>query len=90
MPLYDYSCSDCEHTFTKNLRMAENKKPESEPCPSCGKSNTISQQLLSAPALGNSINMGLRKHDSGFKEVMEKMHAGVPGSKLKNSDSSLF
>lgn len=90
MPQYDYQCTSCEHTFSKNLRMADNKLPESEPCPSCSSTNTVTQQILGAPSLGNPVTMGIRKHDSGFKEVMEKMHAGVPGSNLKNSNSSLF
>lgn len=70
--------------------MADHLEPESKPCPECGTDNSITQQIINPPGFGNAIRMGVRKHDSGFKEVMEKMHKGVPGSKLKNPDSPLF
>lgn len=90
MPTYEYGCSSCEHNFTKLLKMAERTQPESQPCPECGTENSITQQIINPPGFGNAIRMGVRKNDSGFKEVMEKIHTGVPGSKLKNKDSSIF
>lgn len=90
MPTYDYSCSSCEHIFSKLLKISERSIPESNACPSCGKDNSVTLQIFSAPSLSDPIRMGLRKHDSGFKEVMEKMHRGVPGSELKHKDSSIF
>lgn len=32
----------------------------------------MKQVFTKAPALGDSVRLGIRKHDSGFKEVLQK------------------
>ena len=90
MPIYDYSCSKCEHTFVAQKSIADRKQPESDPCPSCGAASCVTQQILTAPGLGTPIGLNLRKHDEGFKEIMTKIDKGVAGSQLRNSNSSIF
>ena len=36
MPIYEYSCADCEHTFELVQKMTD---PAPESCPGCGGSN---------------------------------------------------
>ena len=36
MPIYEYSCADCEHAFELVQKMSD---PEPEACPSCGGPN---------------------------------------------------
>jgi len=36
MPIYEYSCADCEHVFELVQKMSD---PDPETCPSCGGSN---------------------------------------------------
>ena len=36
MPIYEYSCADCEHVFELVQKMTD---PAPENCPSCGGSN---------------------------------------------------
>ena len=33
MPIYEYRCSDCEHTFEKLQQLSD---PDPEECPGCG------------------------------------------------------
>lgn len=85
MPFYEYKCSDCEHEF-KQLNKIDNRKvPETEPCPQCKKEGTVSLMIAGAPGLSDPIRLGVRKVDSGFKEVLQKIHNGVAGSTLNKS-----
>jgi len=44
MPMYDYECKACGHTFETIARV-----DETPPCPSCGKSET--ERLMGAPMI---------------------------------------
>jgi len=41
-----------------------------------------------APAMGDSVRLGLRKPDNGFKEVLQKIHSRSPGSVIKDNSST--
>ena len=45
MPLYEYQCTKCKHTFEKIMKFSD---PPVTKCPECGGKV---QQLLSAPAI---------------------------------------
>lgn len=41
------------------------------------------EQYHSAMApVGDSVRLRIRKPDNGFKEVLQKIHSGTPGSRL--------
>lgn len=82
MPLYDYQCSSCNHTFTEMYRIADRNKPEGDPCPSC-QSHTL-QLVIGSPAMGDSVRLGIRTHDDGFREVLSKIHSSTYKSNLNN------
>ena len=82
MPLYSYKCNHCSHEFETVLKIAEMHQPSQEPCPSCGLTGHVIKTILGAPSLGDSVRLGIRKPDQGFKEVMQKIHANNPGSNL--------
>lgn len=84
MPFYDYKCNDCNAEFKKTLKIADRNIPETEPCPSCNKEGVVFMKI-GAPVLSDSIRMGLKKNDGGFKEVIQKIHNGVSGSTLDKS-----
>lgn len=84
MPFYEYACDSCSHEFSKSLKIADRKIPEESPCPSCGKPSSVYQKV-GAPILSDNIRMGLTKNDNGFKEVIQKIHNGIPGSTLDKS-----
>jgi len=85
MPLYDYKCSQCEHTFTKSSSIADRKIPVESPCPECGQEGTISQ-LIGAPGIGDPHRMGRIKPPSGFNEVLRNIKKGNPGSTINIRD----
>lgn len=85
MPYYDYGCSSCENRFNKFNKIDNRKLPEDEPCPHCGTNGSVSLLILGAPIPSDSIRLGLKKPDSGFKEVIQKIHNGVAGSTLNKS-----
>lgn len=81
MPLYDYACSKCDYEFRDLLRVDDRKIPETKKCPSCNKKGVKIQ--VGAPAIGDSVRLGITKPSSQFKEVLQKIHENTPGSKLK-------
>ena len=82
MPLYDYNCKICDHTFTLKRMIADRLLPEGDPCPSCG---TTSLQLkIGTPGVGDSVRLGIRTVDNGFREVLSKIHESQPKSNLNN------
>lgn len=85
MPTYEYQCEKCEHYFTQYLSISRMKEPEGQPCPNCGEV-AIKKVMFTAPALGDSVRLGIRRPDDGFKEVLQKVHAANPGSRI-NTDS---
>jgi len=36
MPIYEYGCAECEHTFTEWASVYDRKIPCLEPCSECG------------------------------------------------------
>ncbi len=84
MPNYDYRCKECEHTFEEFLRMADRNKPCRKPCPKCGKTKCIEQYLPSSPALCDPVRIGVRKPDSGFKEVISKIKRAHPRNNMRD------
>lgn len=85
--LYDYECKSCKTLFSKSLKLSDRLVPVREPCPVCNNTGHIHQVILGAPAIGDSVKLGLIKPDSGFKEVLQKIHEKTPGSKLKSNSN---
>lgn len=86
MPIYEYQCKACEHYFTEKHSMDDMYLPQGKPCPSCDRLQ-VQKILTGAPGIGDTVRMGLRKPDDGFKEVLQKIHEKTPGSRLKDSSS---
>lgn len=84
MPLYTYKCEHCAHEFEAVLKIAEMHQPVQSPCPKCGVEGHVQKTILGAPSIGDPVRLGLIKPDSGFKEVMQKIHAANPGSNLNS------
>ena len=89
MPLYDYSCKKCGHTFEANRKISERDDTASLICPECATTGEI-ERGVSAPLVAYSIaTNGYGKNIGGFKEVLQKIHARAPGSQLDKSSSYL-
>ncbi len=83
MPLYDYHCSECYHQFEVKLPMAENSLPTKNSCPNCFTEGTVSQFLEHAPAMGDSVSLGIVKPDRTFqREIIGRMKKEIPRNHL--------
>jgi len=82
MPVYDYLCTKCDHRFDKFLKMADMHLPTEQPCPDCQGDGTVNKTLAGAPPIGDTVRLGLRKHDNGFKEVLQRIGAANIHSNL--------
>lgn len=85
MPLYDYKCSQCGHSFTQSSTIANRKIPVESPCPECDKHDTISQ-VIGASNIGDPVRMGRIKPPAGFNEVLRNIKKGNKGSTINIRD----
>jgi predicted nucleic acid-binding Zn ribbon protein len=80
MPTYDFRNKDTGEVFEMFMKIAEKEQYL--------KDNTnIEQALLTAPAFtGDHVAI---KKDTGFKEVLQKIHEKTPGSQLNTISSQI-
>ena len=84
MPTYVFKNTETGEIFEKNLKMSEfdNYKVQ----------NPTHQRYYDSdnvPAMADPVRVGVRKPDSGFKEVLQKIHEKTPGSTLNRSSSQI-
>lgn len=85
MPIYVYSCQQCNGLFEKMMRMADYAVPLDEPCPQCGVVGSIQQQLT-APNFCQSTVMGKTRVPAGFTQVLDRIGAANPGNTLNQTN----
>jgi putative FmdB family regulatory protein len=73
MPLYDYRCSKCNHTFEQFQKIDDRNKPTRKPCPKC-KKNKVELALFGVAAICDPVRIGVKKHDKGWHEVMSRVN----------------
>ena len=72
MPTYNYTCSKCEHTFDKILKISDRMSPETQPCPECSSEGTV-HYCISSPKIVSGVGSILSKTDDGWKETLSKI-----------------
>jgi hypothetical protein len=78
MPTYNFQNKTTNEIVEKTMRMSEREE--------WLKDNPEWQQIhLEAPCMGDSVRLGIKKNDQGFKEVLNKIHERSPGSRLKDN-----
>lgn len=75
MPLYDYGCSNCEHTFEKFHSYDNRHKPEKEPCPEC---NQLSVTFKISPTKVAYFNKGTMKTTDSFNDRLKDIKKALP------------
>lgn len=78
MPLYDFRNKDTGEVFERMMSISSKEEylaanPNIEP--------VISGQ----PALIDSVRLGVRRPDQGFKEVLQRVHEKTAGSQLNKT-----
>ena len=74
MPTYTFRNKDTEEVFDKI--MSWNSREEYL------KENLNLEVIIGAPAMGDSVRLGIKKPDQGFNEVLSKIHAANYKSNL--------
>jgi hypothetical protein len=47
------------------------------------------ETIISSPMICDPVRVGARKMDTGFKEVLQRIHEKTPGSQLNKSSTQL-
>jgi len=82
MPTYVFRNKETGEQFDKILKMSELDSFRAE--------NPQLETVIQAVALGDPTKLSSsRKFDSGFKEVLQKIHERSPGSELNKTSSQL-
>jgi hypothetical protein len=80
MPTYDFRNKDTSEVFEKIMKIAEKEQFLLD-------NPHIEQAIITAPAFaGDHITI---KKDTGFKEVLQRIHSLTPGSQLDKTSSQI-
>jgi hypothetical protein len=79
MPTYNFKDTNTDEVIQKFIKLNE--------LDTFRKENPNLQPVLSSPALCDPVRVGIRKMDSGFKQVLQKIDERVPGG-MKDSGST--
>jgi hypothetical protein len=79
MPTYTFRNTETGEIFDRQMKIAELDQYKID--------NPTHERYYEgqSPSIGDPVRLGLRKHDNGFKEVLQKIHERAPGSKLNNN-----
>lgn len=78
MPTYDFRYKNTGEVFEKIMKIAEKEQYLID-------NPDIEQTILTAPAMGDSVRLGIKRHDKGFNDVLQQIHSRTPGSQLKDN-----
>lgn len=81
MPFYKFKNKETQEVVEKFLKISEKE--------SFLKDNPELESILEAPMLCDPVRVGARKMDTGFKEVLQKIHEKTPGSELNTISSQI-
>jgi len=82
MPTYVFRNKETGEQFEKTMKIAEFDSFRAD--------NPQLETVIQAVAFGDSHKLsGSRKYDTGFKEVLQRIHEKTPGSQLNKSSSQL-
>ena len=71
MPLYDYGCKECGVEFNEMARIDDRFVLCEQPCSECGGEITL---LIGAPALVDSMTVGVSRPPDSYQEVVSKIN----------------
>ena len=74
MPTYQFKNKSTGEVIERSMKIAEKAEFLAQ--------NPDLEHYHSTVTLGDPIRLGVRKPDNGFKEVIQKIHAKTPGSRL--------
>lgn len=75
MPIYEFKNKETGEVIEKQMKIAERDLFLQD-------NPSFEQHHSSVAAVGDSVRLGVRKADKGFREVLQKIHERSPGSRL--------
>ena len=82
MPTYSFRDKNTGEIFDKILRIADRDDFLKQ-------NPNLETVITGAPAFTGDHITAVKKYDSGFKEVLQKIHERTPGSELNKTSSQL-
>lgn len=80
MPTYNFRNKETGEEFEKFMGISARDEYLKE-------NPHIETMIAGAPMICDPVRVGVRKKDSGFKEVLQKIHSRAPGSQLKQNNA---
>lgn len=77
MPFYTFFNTETEETFEEMMSISEKEKYLQD-------NPHIKQEFSSAPAIGDSVRLGLRKPDGGFRDLLKTIKKNTKSYRYKN------
>ena len=81
MPTYVFRNKETGEQFEKIMKIAEMEQYKVD--------NPHMETVMHCPMICDPVRVGARKTDSGFKEVLQKIHERSPGSTLNTNSSQI-
>lgn len=81
MPLYEFRNKETNEVFEKMMSISSKEEYLKE--------NPHIESVLGMPPLIDSVRLGVRRPDSGFKEVLQRIHEKTPGSQLNKTSNHI-
>jgi hypothetical protein len=82
MPTYSFRNKETGDVFDQSMRISERED--------FLKQNPHLESIITgAPAFTGDHISAVKKHDTGFKEVLQRIHEKTPGSQLNKTSSQL-
>lgn len=75
MPTYDFKNEETGETVTHYLSFKEREE--------FLENNPQYKQVLAAPAFGDSVRLGIRRHDDNFNDVLKNVKSHHRGSTIQ-------
>lgn len=92
MPLYDYACRVCEHSFSESQRIDDRKVPIERGCPACGIREEVDgvfalYQVLGSPNI--CYSMTTKRTDDDFNSKLKELRNRVPEQYRANLEKNI-
>ena len=82
MPTYSFRNKETGEIFDKIMRIADRDDYLKQ-------NPNLESVITGAPAFTGDHITAVKKYDSGFKEVLQKIHERTPGSELNKTSSQM-
>lgn len=81
MPTYVFRNKETGEQFEKIMKISELDTFRAE--------NPQLETVIQSPMICDPVRVGVRKMDTGFKEVLQRVHEKTPGSELNKLSSQI-